>query len=172
MAFVRVDNRLVHGQIIETWLPFTRARSIVVVNDELASDFLRQEIMSLAIPAGVHIEFVQVAGLVPYLAKTPWNPTTPWSFFPIATTRNGRTRAASAFPCSILGICTMRRAKSRFVPMWPCPRRMNPAWFFFGTRACDSITVVCRAIPPSCGPSEAGRGDAGRLFGALFVNAN
>ena len=27
--------------------------------------------MSLAIPAGVHIEFVQVAGLVPYLAKTP-----------------------------------------------------------------------------------------------------
>jgi len=71
MAFVRVDNRLVHGQIIETWLPFTRARSIVVVNDELASDFLRQEIMSLAIPAGVHIEFVPVAGLVPYLAKTP-----------------------------------------------------------------------------------------------------
>ena len=71
MAFVRIDNRLVHGQIIETWLPFTRARSIVVVNDELASDFLRQEIMSLAIPAGVRIEFLPVAGLLPFLTRTP-----------------------------------------------------------------------------------------------------
>lgn len=71
MAFVRVDNRLVHGQIIETWLPFTRARSIVVVNDELASDFLRQEIMSLAIPAGVRIEFVSVTGLLPYISRLP-----------------------------------------------------------------------------------------------------
>lgn len=50
MTFVRIDNRLVHGQIIETWLPFTRARTIVVANDELAADPLRQEIMSLAIP--------------------------------------------------------------------------------------------------------------------------
>ena len=45
MPFVRVDNRLVHGQIIESWLPFTRARMILVVNDELAADYLRQEIM-------------------------------------------------------------------------------------------------------------------------------
>jgi len=71
MAFVRIDNRLVHGQIIETWLPFTRARVIVVVNDDLAADFLRQEIMSLAIPTGVRIEFLPVAELLPFLARTP-----------------------------------------------------------------------------------------------------
>lgn len=71
MAFVRIDNRLVHGQIIETWLPFTRARTIIVANDDLAADFLRQEIMSLAIPAGVRIEFVPVAGLLPFLARSP-----------------------------------------------------------------------------------------------------
>ena len=71
MAFVRIDNRLVHGQIIETWLPFTRARTIVVVNDDLAGDFLRQEIMSLAIPGGVRIEFVAVDGLLPFMARQP-----------------------------------------------------------------------------------------------------
>ncbi len=71
MAFVRVDNRLVHGQIIETWLPFTHARTILVVNDELAADYLRQEIMSLAIPAGVRIEFLMVADIMGFLARNP-----------------------------------------------------------------------------------------------------
>ncbi len=71
MAFVRIDNRLVHGQIIETWLPFTRARMIVVVNDELAADFLRQEIMSLAIPAGVGIFFLPVDGLMLFMSRNP-----------------------------------------------------------------------------------------------------
>lgn len=61
MVWVRVDNRLVHGQIIETWLPFTGARVLVVVNDMLADDFLRQEIMSLAIPRGLRAVFVHVA---------------------------------------------------------------------------------------------------------------
>ncbi|MEK7373546.1 MAG: PTS sugar transporter subunit IIB [Thermodesulfobacteriota bacterium] len=30
-ALVRVDNRLVHGQILEAWVPFLRASCIIVV---------------------------------------------------------------------------------------------------------------------------------------------
>jgi PTS system mannose-specific IIB component len=71
MAFVRIDNRLVHGQIIETWLPFTHASRIVVVNDDLAADHLRQEIMSLAIPDGVAIVFLPVAALAGYFSHSP-----------------------------------------------------------------------------------------------------
>jgi len=63
MHFVRIDNRLVHGQVIETWLPHTRARMIVVINDELAANMLRQEIMSLAIPDGVEIVFLPVSAV-------------------------------------------------------------------------------------------------------------
>jgi len=49
----RIDNRLVHGQVIEAWLPHVRAKALVVANDELAEDELRQEIMSLAVPSDV-----------------------------------------------------------------------------------------------------------------------
>jgi PTS system mannose-specific IIB component len=66
--WVRIDNRLVHGQIIEAWLPFTDARSIVVVNDGLAEDKLRQQIMSLAIPMGVDISFVAVEAIKAHLS--------------------------------------------------------------------------------------------------------
>ncbi len=62
-VFVRIDNRLVHGQVIEAWLPYTGARAIIVVNDELALDDLQQEIMSLAIPQSFSSFFVSVDGL-------------------------------------------------------------------------------------------------------------
>jgi len=65
--FVRIDSRLVHGQIIESWLPFTNARALVVVNDELAADDLRQQIMSIAIPLGVDIRFAEVSGVAALL---------------------------------------------------------------------------------------------------------
>lgn len=64
MVWVRVDNRLVHGQVIETWLPYISARTLVVANDELAGDFLRQEIMKLAIPSGVTLLFSAVDEVV------------------------------------------------------------------------------------------------------------
>ena len=60
MIFVRIDNRLIHGQIIETWLPYTGAQLVLVANDELAHDVLQQEIMSLAIPQTVDSYFVCV----------------------------------------------------------------------------------------------------------------
>lgn len=61
MYWVRVDNRLIHGQVIETWVPFTRARTIMVINDELAADTMRQEIMGLAVPRGIDLFFSPVA---------------------------------------------------------------------------------------------------------------
>lgn len=60
MYWVRIDNRLVHGQIIETWLPYLGSRIILVVNDELAEDVLRQEIVRLAVPAKVELLFSHV----------------------------------------------------------------------------------------------------------------
>lgn len=60
VILARIDNRLIHGQIIETWLPHTRASVVIVANDELAVDDLQQEIMSLAIPQTVESLFVSV----------------------------------------------------------------------------------------------------------------
>ena len=60
MLWVRVDNRLVHGQVIETWLPYTNASHLLVVNDELAADQLRQTIISLAVPSRIKLQFLKV----------------------------------------------------------------------------------------------------------------
>lgn len=67
MNWVRIDNRLVHGQVIEAWVPYLGAKNILVVNDELAEDDLRQEIIRLAVPSGVELTFIRVERIPGYL---------------------------------------------------------------------------------------------------------
>jgi PTS system mannose-specific IIB component len=58
--WVRIDNRLVHGQVIENWLPYCKANVLVVANDTLACDELQQEIVSLAVSGNVGLVFTPV----------------------------------------------------------------------------------------------------------------
>lgn len=61
MTWFRVDNRLIHGQVIEAWLPYTNARRIIVVNDGLKENPEQQIIISLAVPEKVELFFCGVA---------------------------------------------------------------------------------------------------------------
>jgi PTS system mannose-specific IIB component len=69
VTLVRIDNRLIHGQIIETWLPYTGATTVIVANDQLAGDILQQEIMSLAIPQTISSTFVSIENLAQAMTK-------------------------------------------------------------------------------------------------------
>ncbi len=55
IVMVRVDDRLIHGQILETWLPTTRAQELVVANDELAHDDTQRMIIETIVPRGVSL---------------------------------------------------------------------------------------------------------------------
>ena len=55
ITLVRVDNRLVHGQILEAWVPFLRASCIVVVDDRVASDYYCETVIRMAVPREVEV---------------------------------------------------------------------------------------------------------------------
>lgn len=55
ITLVRVDNRLVHGQILEAWLPFTHSSCIIVADDEVAGDFFRETVIRMAVPREVEV---------------------------------------------------------------------------------------------------------------------
>jgi PTS system mannose-specific IIB component len=60
IALVRVDNRLVHGQILEAWLPFLQATRIEVVDDQVACDFFRETVIRMAVPREVTVTISSV----------------------------------------------------------------------------------------------------------------
>ncbi len=57
---MRIDNRLVHGQILEAWVPYVEAGCIVVVDDHVASDFFRETVIKMAVPREIEVIITSV----------------------------------------------------------------------------------------------------------------
>jgi PTS system mannose-specific IIB component len=72
IALVRVDNRLLHGQILETWIPRLGIGEVVVADDDAAGSDLAQAAMTLCVPPDLPIRVVR-SGSVPWaeLAASP-----------------------------------------------------------------------------------------------------
>lgn len=60
ILLVRVDDRFIHGQILESWIPHLNAQGVVVANDELAGDQIQKTIMSMAIPERIKLRIVSL----------------------------------------------------------------------------------------------------------------
>ena len=56
----RIDSRLIHGQVIEVWLPHLEVRRVVVADDEAASDSLTKAAYGLVMPPKVEIQTTPV----------------------------------------------------------------------------------------------------------------
>ncbi len=69
MFWFRIDNRLVHGQVIEAWLPYLQVGSLLVVNDAIAADDLQQQIIQLAVPGRIKVSFIPVASCAAEYAR-------------------------------------------------------------------------------------------------------
>ena len=61
VALVRVDDRLVHGQVVVGWGRPLRAAFVVVVDDALAASDWEQELYRMGMPPELSLEFATVA---------------------------------------------------------------------------------------------------------------
>ncbi|MCX5784803.1 MAG: PTS sugar transporter subunit IIB [Elusimicrobia bacterium] len=67
ITLYRIDDRLVHGQVVEAWVPYLHAGEIAVISDDIAHDAMRQTIMRFAAPEGVGLKILPVAEAPAYL---------------------------------------------------------------------------------------------------------
>lgn len=66
-VFLRVDDRLLHGQIICAWVPVVRADTLVVASDEAASDTLASDIMCSCAYKGLNVYVLTVKEALEYV---------------------------------------------------------------------------------------------------------
>lgn len=62
ISLVRVDNRLIHGQVVEAWLPHLKVGRVVVADDEAAESPLIRAAMALAVPSAVEVQIQPLDG--------------------------------------------------------------------------------------------------------------
>lgn len=65
--FYRVDNRLVHGQIISTWLPKLRLQRLLVASDTVPSNALQMTMFRMCVPAPAIFEAMPIAEAAAWL---------------------------------------------------------------------------------------------------------
>ena len=71
MSFLlyRIDDRLIHGQVVVGWGPPLDARFIVLVDDAVATSDWEQELYRMGVPPHMDVYFVGVAGAIPLVPK-------------------------------------------------------------------------------------------------------
>ena len=60
VVLFRIDDRLLHGQVSRRWLKEVGANTIIVADDEVASDEKAISIMDVATPLGVKSYFLSI----------------------------------------------------------------------------------------------------------------
>ncbi len=56
ISLVRVDDRLVHAQVVVGWIEFLRCRRILVVDDQIVRDADRIDLFRMVIPDEVRVD--------------------------------------------------------------------------------------------------------------------
>lgn len=74
IVLTRIDNRLIHGQVLETWLPYVHADCIVVANDDVAATPLKRMMMESSVPSRIKVEIGTVAEIAALFATARLDP--------------------------------------------------------------------------------------------------
>mgnify|MGYP000037657336 FL=1 len=69
ILLTRIDNRLVHGQVATQWNSTLGSNLILVANDDVSTNTMRQNLMKMAAPAGVATRFFSLQKTIDVIGK-------------------------------------------------------------------------------------------------------
>lgn len=70
IVFSRIDDRLIHGQVMTTWVNLHNVEQIIVLNDRVAQDQTQKSILNMAAPPGIAVKVFPVEKFGQILKKT------------------------------------------------------------------------------------------------------
>lgn len=60
IVLVRIDSRLIHGQVAMTWSHYAGGNLLLVANDEVSKDPLSQKLMDMALPPHMETRYFSI----------------------------------------------------------------------------------------------------------------
>ena len=69
IKLVRLDYRLLHGQVVFSWTGHVGAQRIIVVDDDAANDEMKKSALLLSKPAGVRVNIFTVDKAIAKMPK-------------------------------------------------------------------------------------------------------
>lgn len=69
IILARIDDRLIHGQIVTSWCKYTNANTILIVDDKLNEDSFTQRLLRAAAPPDIKVEIMDLSAASLWLAE-------------------------------------------------------------------------------------------------------
>ncbi|MGI9861086.1 PTS sugar transporter subunit IIB [Moorella naiadis] len=69
IVLFRIDERLIHGQVVTAWVGHVKAKCIMVVDDASAGNPVLTKVLKMAAPPGIPVSVYNVATAVTALAR-------------------------------------------------------------------------------------------------------
>lgn len=70
ICFSRIDDRLIHGQVVTTWVNMYNIEQIIVLNDKVANDITQKNILAMAAPQGIKVKAFTIEKFTDVIRKT------------------------------------------------------------------------------------------------------
>ena len=71
IELVRIDDRLIHGQIATTWINDYNIEQVLIVDDNVVQDKMQQSVISMTAPANVKVKVFGVDSFIGIYKKNP-----------------------------------------------------------------------------------------------------
>lgn len=67
IVLTRIDDRLIHGQVMTAWVKHTKANHIIIVDDEVSQDPFMKQVLKMAAPKSVKVEILDINSAIEVL---------------------------------------------------------------------------------------------------------
>ena len=144
IVLARIDSRLIHGQVLEAWVPHVRADCIVVANDAVAHNALQRMIMQAAVPRDIRLEIGTLDEVAALLASAELGRCRTLLLFVNSDDALRACRLGIAYPKLNLGNMHAGEGKCRY----SCTIALDPH-DIDNLRAVEAagVTIVAQCVP-------------------------
>jgi mannose/fructose/N-acetylgalactosamine-specific phosphotransferase system component IIB len=73
ILLTRLDDRLIHGQVMAVWVRHLNIDTILVIDDDSADDDFSRKLMHMAMPKGIALTISRVADAAAHIARIAEN---------------------------------------------------------------------------------------------------
>ena len=67
IVWTRIDDRLIHGQVMTQWIQYTEAHEVLIIDDGVAKDSFLQMVMKSSVPGKISLKVLSVKDAIGYL---------------------------------------------------------------------------------------------------------
>ena len=60
VVFCRIDDRLLHGQVVTTWLNVKQIEQVIIVDDNVANDKIQSNVLQMSVDSNIKLHIFSV----------------------------------------------------------------------------------------------------------------